>query len=49
MNLFDLSGKKAIVTGAAQGLGSGMAEGLHGAGAEIVIIDVADEVNSVAW
>ena len=48
MNLFDLSGKKAIVTGAAKGLGRGMAEGLHGAGAEIVIIDVADEVNSVA-
>jgi 2-deoxy-D-gluconate 3-dehydrogenase len=48
MNLFDLSGKKAIVTGAARGLGRGMAEGLHGAGAEIVIIDVADEVSSVA-
>jgi 2-deoxy-D-gluconate 3-dehydrogenase len=48
MNLFDLSGKKAIVTGAAKGLGRGMAEGLHGAGAEIVIIDVADEVSSVA-
>ncbi len=48
MNLFDLSGKKAIVTGAAQGLGRGMAEGLHDAGAEIVIIDVAGEVHSVA-
>ena len=48
MNLFDLSGKKAIVTGAAKGLGRGMAEGLHTAGAEIVIIDVADEANAVA-
>jgi len=48
MNLFDLSGKKAIVTGAASGLGRGMAQGLHDAGAEIVIIDVADEVDSVA-
>lgn len=27
-NLFDLTGKKAIVTGAAQGLAYGMAEGL---------------------
>ena len=48
MNLFDLSGKKAIVTGAAKGLGRGMAEGLHAAGAEIVVIDVDDEVQSVA-
>ncbi len=48
MNLFDLSGKKAIVTGAAKGLGRGMAEGLHDAGAEVVIIDVVDKVNSVA-
>jgi 2-deoxy-D-gluconate 3-dehydrogenase len=43
MNLFDLSGKKAIITGASRGLGRGMAEGLHEAGAEIVIIDVLDD------
>jgi 2-deoxy-D-gluconate 3-dehydrogenase len=48
MNLFDLSGKKAIVTGAASGLGRGMAEGLHDAGAEIVLIDVAGAIDSVA-
>ena len=48
MNLFDLSGKKAIVTGAAKGLGRGMAEGLHDAGAEIVLIDIDDAVQSVA-
>lgn len=38
MNLFDLSGKKAIVTGANYGLGHGIAEGLMEAGAEVLII-----------
>ncbi len=34
--LFDLTGKRALVTGASQGLGRGMAEALAGAGAEVV-------------
>ncbi|WP_423241315.1 hypothetical protein [Petroclostridium xylanilyticum] len=38
MNLFDVTGKKAIVTGAAQGLAYGMAEGLMEAGVEVAII-----------
>jgi 2-deoxy-D-gluconate 3-dehydrogenase len=38
MNLFDVMGKKAIVTGAAQGLAYGMAEGLMEAGVEVAII-----------
>ena len=48
MNLFDLTGKKAIVTGAAQGLSRGMAEGLHEAGAEIVILDILETGAQVA-
>lgn len=39
MNPFDLTGKLAIVTGAGQGLGKGIATGLAKAGADIVIID----------
>lgn len=39
-NFTDLTGKKAIVTGAAQGLCHGMAEGLMEAGAEVCIIDI---------
>lgn len=35
--LFDLTGKKAIVTGGSRGLGRGMAEGLMEHGAEAVI------------
>lgn len=44
MKLFDLEGRKAIVTGAAAGLAKGMAEGLLEAGAEVVIIDIADSL-----
>lgn len=40
-NMFDLTGKKAIVTGAAQGLSKGMAEGLMEAGAAVMIMDIS--------
>ena len=37
MNLFDLSGKTALITGGTHGLGLAMAEGLAQAGAELII------------
>lgn len=37
MNLFDLKGKRALITGGTHGLGLAMAEGLASAGAELVI------------
>jgi len=39
-NRFDLEGKKAIVTGGARGLCFSIVEGLHEAGAEVLIIDL---------
>ena len=48
MALFDLSNKKAIVTGAAGGLAHGIAEGLMEAGTELVIIDISPKVEEVA-
>ncbi|MEU7583019.1 SDR family oxidoreductase [Streptomyces sp. NPDC041068] len=43
MNVYDLTGRKALVTGGAQGLGEGMAEALVRAGAAVVIGDVKEE------
>lgn len=48
MYLFDLSGKKAIVTGGTRGLGHGMAEGLMETGAEVTIFGSSDKVSQVA-
>jgi len=36
-DLFDLTGKKALVTGGSKGIGRRLAQGLHDAGAEVVI------------
>lgn len=44
MDKFSLEGKKAIVTGGAKGLCNGMAQALHDAGAEVVLLDVLDLV-----
>lgn len=38
MNLFDLSGKKAVVTGAGRGLGAAIAIGLAEAGADVALV-----------
>lgn len=46
--MFHLMGKKAIVTGAAQGLGKAMAQALHDHGAEVVILDISDQAQATA-
>ncbi len=48
MDLFDITGKKAIVTGGTRGLGYGMAEGLMEAGCEVVIVGTSDKAYAVA-
>ena len=48
MNLFDITGRKAIVTGGTRGLGYGMAEGLMEAGCEVAIVGSNDKVFEVA-
>lgn len=48
MVLFDLTGKKAIVTGGSRGLGAAMAEGLMEFGAETVIIGSSKTVMETA-
>ena len=44
MDLFDLRGKTALVTGGNRGLGVGMTEGLCEAGAQVVILASSDGV-----
>ena len=50
LDLFKLDGKTAIVTGAARGLGQGMALALAEAGADLVVVDVlpTDETQGLA-
>ena len=57
MEKFSVAGKKCIVTGGAQGLSRGMAEGLLENGAEVVLLDlqaeklqkVVDEYNAMGY
>jgi len=47
MSRFGLSGRKALVTGGAQGLGQGMAEALARAGASVVVADLQDDTGEL--
>lgn len=47
-NLFDLAGKRALVTGGGRGLGRGLAEGLAEAGAKVVILGSSEGVHGAA-
>jgi 3alpha(or 20beta)-hydroxysteroid dehydrogenase len=47
MGVFDLTGRKALVTGAAQGLGEGMARALAAHGARVMVADVQHETGSI--
>lgn len=46
MSSFDLSGRTALVTGGAQGLGEGMARALAAAGARVMIGDLLDDLGA---
>jgi 3alpha(or 20beta)-hydroxysteroid dehydrogenase len=44
MTVYDLAGRKALVTGGARGLGEGMARALARAGAAVVIADIREDL-----
>jgi 2-deoxy-D-gluconate 3-dehydrogenase len=46
-NLFDISGRVALITGGRRGLGLAMSEGLAAAGAKLACIDIADECDEL--
>jgi len=46
-SMFDITGKRAIVTGAAQGLGNGMAMGFLESGCSVVLMDISDKLDGV--
>jgi NAD(P)-dependent dehydrogenase (short-subunit alcohol dehydrogenase family) len=47
MSVYDLTGRKAVVTGGARGLGEGMARALARAGAAVVIADIREDLGKV--
>lgn len=48
LSAFEVTGKKALVTGGAGGLGAAIVEALAEAGAEVVMIDVSDSTDAIA-
>jgi len=44
MSVYDLTGRKALVTGGARGLGEGMALALARAGAAVVVGDIREDL-----
>src|SRR5262249_27391328 len=44
MSVFELHGRKALVTGGARGLGAGMAQALASAGAAVAIGDIREDI-----
>jgi 3alpha(or 20beta)-hydroxysteroid dehydrogenase len=44
MSVFELTGRRALVTGGARGLGAGMAQALAAAGASVMIGDILEDV-----
>ncbi len=44
MSVYDLSGRKALVTGGARGLGEGMAQALARAGAAVIVGDIREDL-----
>ena len=47
-NMFDIAGKKAIVTGGSRGIGKGIAKGFHDAGAQVVVMGSNEKVHDSA-
>ena len=45
---YDLTGRKALVTGGARGLGAGMAQALARAGAAVVVADILEDAGKAA-